>query len=304
MTIDRRGVIAGAAAVAAAACVPRGQTDNAQFAERLRAVERDLGGRLGVSFVAPDRKTLDHRGDELFPLASTFKASLAALALKLEHEGRLDLSQTVMWTKDDLIFHTPFTGTRAGIGATLRELAHAAQTTSDNLAANLVLERVGGPPALTAFWRELGDDSSRLDRLETQLNLVPPGEIRDTTRPAAMARTLSRILGPASPLGTERAAELGGWMVDSVTGLAKVRAGLPGGWRAGDKTGNSSDWDGRMGYLRGDIGFVERSAGSTVFFAAYHQSPLGGTIADDRVDAAFAEIGSTLASWIRTLPAI
>ena len=210
------------------------------------------------------------------------------------------------WTKNDLIFHTPFTGDRIETGATLRELAWAAQTTSDNLAANLVLDRVGGSEALTAFWRKLGDEQSRLDRKETRLNFVPPGQARDKTTPAAMARTLSTLLSSPTdgPLDAERAAVLRSWMVESTTGLKRVRSGVPADWVAGDKTGNPSDWDGATGYLRGDIGFVEMPAGSTVFFTAYHQSPLGGTIAGERVDAAFADIGRTLATWMRALPPI
>jgi beta-lactamase class A len=90
-------------------------------------------------------------------------------------------------------------------------------------------------------------------------------------------------------------------MSESVTGLARVRAGLPPAWVAGDKTGNSSDWNGTMGYLRGDIGFVESPAGSPVFFAANHQSPLGATIESERVDAGFAEIGRMLTNWTRRL---
>lgn len=304
MRFDRRSVIAGAAALAGAACVPLDQSTQGRISAKLRIVERALGGRLGVAFLAPEAgASLDNRGAERFPLASTFKTSLAALALSLEQQGKLDLSQRVTWTKDDLIFHTPFTGERIETGATLRELAQAAQQSSDNLAANLVLDRVGGPAGLTEFWRQLGDTSSRLDRMETRLNYVPPGEERDTTTPIAMASTLSKMLvsGSGNPLDSARAAELRRWMVDSTTGLARVRAGLPEEWVAGDKTGNSSDWGGTMGYLRGDIGFVESPTGAPVFFAAYHQSPLGDTIDGDRVDAAFAEIGRTLTGWVRRL---
>ena len=304
MKFDRRSVIAGAAALTGAACVPLDQTTQGRIAAKLRIMERTLGGRLGVAFLAPEAGAqFDYRGAERFPLASTFKTSLAALALFLEQQGKLDLSQRVTWTKDDLIFHTPFTGERIGTGATLRELARAAQQSSDNLAANLVLDHVGGPAGLTEFWRQLGDAFSRLDRMETRLNYVPPGEERDTTTPIAMASTLSKMLvsGSGHPLGPERVAELREWMVASTTGLARVRAGLPDTWIAGDKTGNSSDWGGTMGYLRGDIGFVESPTGDPVFFAAYHQSPLGDPIDGDRVDAAFAEIGRTLTGWIRRL---
>lgn len=304
MNLSRRSMIAGAAALTGAACIPLNQGSDGSIVAKLSKLEGKLGGRLGVVFLAPtERAELAYRGGERFPLASTFKTSLAALALSLEQEGKLDLSQQVTWTRDDLIFHTPFTGERIDSGATLLELAKAAQTTSDNLAANLVLDRVGGPEALTAFWRSLGDDVSRLDRNETSLNFVPPGEERDTTTPAAMAQTLSKLLASDTnwPLNPEREAQLRHWMSESVTGLDRVRAGLPPAWVTGDKTGNSSDWSGTMGYLRGDIGFAESPTGSPVFFAGYHQSPLGATIESERVDAVFAEIGRMLTDWTRRL---
>ncbi len=308
MMLDRRRMMVGAAALAGAACVPLDQGADRRLVTRLGLIERELGGRLGVAFHDPFRRGgLAYRGEERFPMASTFKASLAALALAMEQDGRLDLSRQVTWTKADLIFHTPFTGEHVGTGATLRELARAAVMTSDNLAANIVLDHVGGPEGLTAFWRRIGDDTSRLDRKETALNFVPEGELRDTTTPAAMARTLATILSKQGnrPLAPERVDQLAQWMTDARTGLARVRAGLPSEWISGDKTGNSSDWDGKMGYLRGDIGFTRGPADTpSIFFAAYHQSPLGATIDGERVDAAFAEIGEVLTDWTRQYYAI
>lgn len=303
MTYDRRSVIAGAAALAATACIPLETSNDGRMMAKLAILERNLGGRLGVAFHDPlQRASLSYRGGERFPMCSTFKTSLAALVLSLEQEGKLDLSQRIKWTEDDLIFHTPFTSTRIEEGATLRELAYAAQTVSDNLAANLLLDRVGGPAGMTAFWRKIGDDVSRLDRKETELNYVREGEVHDTTTPAAMARTLAGILSSNRnwPLKQPGEAELRQWMVESVTGLKRVRAGLPSAWVAGDKTGNSGAPPG-MGYARGDIGFTAGPADGATFFAVYHQSPVDAPIDGDKVDAVFAQVGEMLSIWTRQL---
>ena len=79
---------------------------------------------------------------------------------------------------------------------------------------------------MTAFWRALGDPVSRLDRFETAMNLVPPGEERDTTSPEAMARSVARfvlgdVLTPASR------ASLRDWMERTATGSRRIRAALP-----------------------------------------------------------------------------
>jgi beta-lactamase class A len=115
-------------------------------------------------------------------------------------------------------------------------LAQAAQQTSDNLAPNLVLRRLGGPGALTAFWRSLGDTVSRLDRTETALNLVPVGEVRDTTSARAITGSVAQFMaGPVlSPASRDMLLR---WMAETTTGLKRIRARLPQDWRAGDKTG-------------------------------------------------------------------
>src|SRR5690606_18303721 len=101
---------------------------------------------------------------------------------------------------------------------------------------NILLRHIGGPQALTAFWRALGDDVTRLDRYEPDLNTSQGEDARDTTTPAAMARTMSAILtGPVlAPVSRER---LIGWTIASRTGLERLRGGFPPEWRAGDKTG-------------------------------------------------------------------
>lgn len=303
--IARRGVLArgivGLAGLASSACVPLDRSEAGRLEAKLRLIEVATGGTFGVAIydAAVDRM-LAHRGGERFAMASTFKASLAALAMARAQQGELDLEERTTWTEADFVFHRPFTGERVATGATWRELARAAQMLSDNVAANLLLKRLGGPEALTAFWRAMGDDVSRLDRFETDLNRVPPRTLRDTTTPAAMARTLHTLLFAqgAGPLVPERRAELRRWMVDSTTGLKRIRAGLPAGWEAGDKTGNSSDWPDAP-YVRGDIGYVIGPLDKPVTFAVYHRSPLGAPLDDAPVDAGFAEIGRTLADYLR-----
>jgi beta-lactamase class A len=67
------------------------------------------------------------------------------------------------------------------------EMCKAAVERSDNTCANTLLARFGGPAALTAYWRSLGDTVSRLEHNEPELNRTPPGGKQDTTTPAAMA---------------------------------------------------------------------------------------------------------------------
>ena len=68
-------------------------------------------------------------------------------------------------------------------GMPLGDLCAAAIDWSDNTAANLILDAIGGPAGFTAFARSLGDSTTRLDRNEPSLNTAIPGDERDTTTP-------------------------------------------------------------------------------------------------------------------------
>lgn len=201
-------------------------------------IEAPLGGRLGVALWDSGRdRWWGQRLDERFPLCSTFKWLLAAWALAQAADGRINLQERLRWRRADLLPYSPVTSAHAGrTGLRLATLCEAAVTTSDNTAANLLLDRLGGPAGLTAYARHLGDDSTRLDRPEPLLNTSAPGDPRDTTTPRGMARALrAALVGEALP--PAQRAQLKAWMVATRTGRDRLRAGLPGDWVVGDKTG-------------------------------------------------------------------
>jgi beta-lactamase class A len=271
MTIDRRFFIGGSLALGVSACIPPDQSPLGRLAAELRIIEAAGNGTLGVElFNTATGMAVGLNSDRRFGHASSFKLSLAALLLQRHAAGLIDADKRVTWTQADMMHHAPFTSERMATGATLRELARATQTTSDNPAANILLRQLGGPAALTAFWRSLGDEVSRIDRLEPEMNLVPPTEFRDTTTPAAMARTVAKIVyGDVLP-EAERA-ELKGWMIATETGTRRVRAGLPKGWIAGDKTGTSGKIGPDYNYI--DIGFAEGPKGEgPITFACYFRA--------------------------------
>lgn len=293
--LSRRQMLAGAGALGLAACVPVTPDAANRYAMRLRIIEAASGGSLGVSFF----DTATGLGTGLnrqirYPMCSSFKLSLAAMVLAREQAGAIDANRLVRWTRDELLAVSPFTTERLDQGATLRELARATQITSDNAAANVLLRELGGPQALTEFWRSVGDQTSRLDRTEPELNLVPPGELRDTTTPDAMARTVATLLyGPV--LDAARKAELRQWMIDTRTGMQRVRAGLPAEWPAGDKTGSSLAPG--MGSVYVDIGFVEPAGRAPITFAAFYRAAAQHTRIEPASQAVLAECGRVLAQF-------
>ena len=305
MTLDRRSFVGGTlalgASLSATACIPPDTSPLGRLAASLRIIEAGAQGTLGVEFVdTGSGLAIGHNRNMRFGHCSSFKLSLAAMVLARDVAGVDDADRRVTWSESDLMNVSPFTTQRLSTGATLLELAEATQKTSDNAAANVLLREVGGPEALTAFWRTHGDMVSRLDRIEPDLNNVPAGEERHTTTAHAMARTVAR-LAYGSVLPDAERALLRQWMVDTGTGLKRVRAGLPEGWRAGDKTGTST-WPVMNGDLYVDIGFVEPPSGAPITFAAYFRAPGSFAGINPAAEAVLAQVGRVLAEFARVRP--
>jgi beta-lactamase class A len=120
-------------------------------------------------------------------------------------------------------------------------LCAAAVEVSDNTAANLLLSLVGGPAQLTAFFRSLGDNVSRLDRIELELNSNLPNDVRDTTTPDAMSGNLKSLLVDGDVLRAESRIRLTNWMLSEQNGRNRIRSGLPSDWKVANKPGTSAD---------------------------------------------------------------
>lgn len=204
----------------------------------IAAVEARLGARVGVSVHDTGTgRRIAHRAGERFPLTSTFKAFAAAAVLARVDAGQDRLDRRIVFGSGDLVTYSPATEGRVGEpGMTLEELSVAITRLSDNTAANLVLDTLGGPEGFTAFMRRIGDGTTRLDRRETALNEARPGDPRDTTTPEAAATSLHTLLFGAA-LSPGSRARLQGWLTANAVADALLRAHLPAGWRIADRSG-------------------------------------------------------------------
>ena len=252
-------------------------------APELAAYERASGGRIGV--FAQDLKTgrkIAWRADERFVMCSSFKPSLVACVLSRVDRGQERLDRIVTYGERDLLVNSPVARENlAKGGLPVEDMCRAAVEVSDNTCANKLLASIGGPPAMTAFWRSIGDRVTRLDHNEPELNRSKPGDPRDTTTPAAMAANLYRfVLGEVLSHASRR--RLTEWMVGCRTGADRLRGGLPAGWRVGDKTGNNGE------DAAGDIAVAWPTPDRPVLIAAYVQ---GGSPTPEQIKAVFAAAG-------------
>ncbi|GAB2549848.1 class A beta-lactamase [Rhodanobacter koreensis] len=289
--MNRRNLLKGAAAIAAALVFrPALSLGNAgeTAAARLAALERRHGGRLGVAILdTGNGRHVGYRADERFLMCSTFKLLAVAAVLARVDRGAERLDRRIVFDKKSVLAWAPVTSHRIGPpGMSVAELCQAAITVSDNTAANLLLASLGGPAAVTSCARGLGDPLTRLDRVEPELNVGAPGDVRDTTTPNAMLADLrTLLLGNALSVTSRR--QLAEWLRATRTGADKLRAGLPSGWQVGDKTGSGAHGESN------DIAIIWPPQRKPLLVAAYYAA---SSVDGAGSDAVLAEAGRIAAS--------
>lgn len=231
--------------------------------EKLAALEAASGGKIGLSALNTANNTrIQYKAEMRFPMQSTFKVMGVAAALK---QGMRDLDllqQKLPYGKEDLVSWSPITEKHLGEGMTISELSAATIMFSDNTAINLLIKKLGGPAAITAFARSIGDPAFRLDYWEPHLNSNPE-DIQDTTTPAAAEKSLYALtLG--NTLAPKQQAQLLTWMKGNTTGEMRIRAGVPKEWVVADKTG-SGDYG-----VTNDIGLIWPPQGPPIVLAIYY----------------------------------
>lgn len=287
-TLRRRSFIIGSSLLLPIAGLGAGPAFSAEndINRQLASLEKRTGGRLGVSVLdTKSNVSFGHRQDERFAMCSTFKALAAAFVLARVDKGQETLRRRIVVSKADLHAHSPVAEKHVGDGMTVGELCDAAVTYSDNAAANLILASFGGPAGLTAWLRSIGDETTRLDRTEPALNEAKPGDPRDTTTPAAMMRTLGKLLleDVLSPSSRDQFAA---WLVANRTGDRRLRAGLPTNWTIGEKTGTSGHGE------AGDVGFMRPPKSQTILASVYiAEAPKPVK----ELEPIFAEVGKLIA---------
>jgi beta-lactamase class A len=264
--------------------VPGSAPTNPQFS----AIERRFSARLGVYAIDTGTgRMVTHRADERFAHASTFKALLAAVLLSRLSDT--DLQRVVHYTEADLLEYAPITSKHVATGMSIDDLIAAAVQYSDNTAANLLLDEIGGPKGLQRQLRNIKDRTTNINRNEPTLNEATPGDNRDTSTPRALGTDLHAfVLGDLLP--TARRQKLTDLLIGNTTGGPYIRAGVPAGWKVGDKTGSG-------GYgTRNDIAVVWPPTGSPLIIAI--QSDRGVPDAPS-ADALIAEATKAVIATVR-----
>ena len=260
------------------------------FVNRITSIEKRTNAQIGVAALdTGSGQRLDNRSEERFPMCSTFKFLAAAAVLKRVDEKQDQLDRFIRYGEKDILEYAPVTKTHLKDGGmTLGALCAAAIEQSDNTAGNLLLDVIGGPAGLTSFVRSIGDELTRLDRKEPDLNSAIPGDERDTTSPAAMCATMQRLL-LGTALSESSRHQLEDWLQHNETGALMIRAGVPKTWIVGDKTGRCGNG------ATNDVAIIRPTGRAPMVIAVYS---IGSTSSSDDRAAVVAETARAVVEFL------
>ena len=262
-----------------------------QFTSKVAALERKNSGRIGVSVVSANGTALlTYRANERFAMCSTFKALLGAAILSRVDANLESLDRPISYKSSDILDYAPITKENLRTGhMTVSALTAASIQYSDNTAANLLLDAIGGPKALTKYLRSIGDHTTRLDRNEPSLNANLADDSRDTSTPNAMAETLQKIfMGETlSPASKE---QLKVWMIGNTTGSDRLRAGFNKSWTVGDKTGSGANG------ASNDVAIVFPGGRQPFVVAVFYS---GSAASNDAKNAVIAELARIISDVLK-----
>lgn len=200
-----------------------------------RELETKYNAQIGV-YVRDtnDDSEIAYNADERFAYCSTHKfLSVGAL---LQRKNLDELDKRIFFSAEEILPFSAITKAHVDSGLTLAEICEAALRISDNTAANLVLEELGGVAAFRESLRAIGDDVTEPARLELELNIFSPDSIEDTSTPRQLANDLELyLLGDI--LSDEKKSLLAKWMSDNAITDDLIKAGVPQDWKVLDKSG-------------------------------------------------------------------
>jgi beta-lactamase class A len=222
--------------------------------ESIVAKAEESGCDVGVAVIGPGSVRFSHRGDELFPSASSIKIAIMIELFRKIDRGEMSLDEGYALRAED---KAPGSGVlqklHDGIELTISDVVYLMMAISDNPATNILINLVG-MENVNATMRELGMECSLLGRT-MQGRMALQTEQENLATPNEFALMIERILDgtAASKASCEKMIAL----LEKQQNGRRIGRYVPEGVRWGSKTGSYST-------VANDVGFVTTEQGTVI----------------------------------------
>jgi len=278
--------------------------------ERIRGIAGAARGKVAVACSLPGEiLDCDLNPEETPPMQSVFKLPLALTVLHQVEQGSLSLDQRVHFGPADRILpatHSPLQERypEANVDVSIRDLLQLTVSESDNVAADLLLEVVGGPQRVSDYVVSIGVHGFHLVDSEHVLHRDPLTQYRNWFTPAGAVQLL-RCISDKPPISRGDTGQLLAWLSDSPR--PRLKADLPAGTPVAHKAG-SSGAGGGIAPATNDVGLITLPNGKTLAVAVFvtdsraderTREAVISRIAKAIYDAAVPQSGARLAQFAR-----
>lgn len=271
--------------------------DKSEFQRYVDDLSAKVQGRIGVAALLIETgEKIGYKADERFPMQSVYKFPIGMAALYAVDQGILKLDKPVKVAKEEYVSaqqHSPLRDKNPdGATVTVRELLRLAVSESDGTASDVLMRLVGGASSVMNYLQAIGITGVIVKNTEKELATANSVQYDNWATPTQTTLLLQQFqLGKG--LSAESRALLLNLMIDTQTGLKRLKGNLPPGTVVAHKTGTSNTRDG-ITAATNDIGIITLPNGRHLVLAVF--------VADAKTDqttreAAIAQIARKL--WDR-----
>lgn len=241
-----------------------------QLEQKIKSVLNDKKATVGVSVLLEGKEIATVNGQRHYPLLSVYKFPLALAILDHLDKKHLPLNTQIAINQTDLLPNTysPLRDKypQGGIDLPISELLQYTIALSDNNTCDILFRYIGSPKKVNQYIKKLKIKDISIANTEQEMNENPDHIYQNWATPTAMTRLLELFL-KKKLFSKEYHDFLEQTMINTTTGLKKIRALLPTSVIVGDKTGNSPRTALGMKIADNDIAFVRLPNGKHYFIA-------------------------------------
>lgn len=237
--------------------------------DRIEQIARTTQGRVGVTAtVLETGQSVTLNGKQRFPMQSVYRFPIAMAVLDRVDRGKLTLDRKILIEASDVVVGSVVLDQKAqGKEFSLTELLKYMISDSDNTSCDVLLRLIGSPKVVAQYLQSLGVNDIVVANTEKELAQAKAVQYRNYATPDATV-VLLRALHEGRGLSASSQALLRQLMMETSTGLKRIKGTLPKGTVVAHKTGTSSTVDG-VTAATNDVGLVTLPSGHHLAIAVF-----------------------------------